>query len=101
MPVPASIDHKEREATTTQAQQTRKKAFRESQTPTAVQVKVEPPVRVQLSETSTDMLFVMRGLVVASESREFQVVEQKNDRYEVLCAQHSNTDKFKIGRAHV
>lgn len=55
---------------------------------------IEEFCTVQLNETTTSILFSMTSLVVASDTREIVLTDERNTRYENLIKSHSNVDGF-------
>jgi hypothetical protein len=55
---------------------------------------VEEFCTIQLNETPTAILFSMPSLVVASDTREIMVTDERNARYEAVIKSHSNVDGF-------
>ena len=55
---------------------------------------IEEYCTVQLNETTTSILFSMTSLVVASDTREIVLTDERNTRYENLIKSHSNVDGF-------
>ena len=55
---------------------------------------VEEFVTIQLQETTTTTLFWLPSLVMATDTREFKDLDERNHRYEAVVKAHSNVDGF-------
>ncbi len=56
----------------------------------------EETIQVILSETNTNFVFSLKSMVVAADSRDINVYDERNTRYENLIADHKNaSDNFK------
>lgn len=56
--------------------------------------KVEEMVTMTLSETPTTIIFGLNSLVVASDTREVAITEERTARYEATVIAHQNPDGF-------
>lgn len=55
---------------------------------------VEEYVTLQLQETVTSTIFWLPSLVMATDTREFKELDERNNRYEAVVKAHSNVDGF-------
>lgn len=55
---------------------------------------VEEFMTIQLQETTTTTVFWLPSLVMATDTREFKDLDERNHRYEAVIKAHSNVDGF-------